>query len=225
MNAAAVIFDLDGTLLDTLEDIAVSANAALESLGFAPHPVARYRAFIGAGVEVLFERALPAHVGGDRALIDRAVAGFKAEYADRWHVSSRPYVGVAEMLEELCRRGTPIAVLTNKPHEFAVHCVDRLLGQWEFAMVLGLCDQVAAKPDPVGALGIARGLGVAPAATMFLGDSGVDMRTAAAAGMMAVGATWGFRPRQELEESGARWLIDRPGELLELREAGGSGRV
>ncbi len=216
MQTTAVIFDLDGTLLDTLEDIAEGANAALRSLGFDDHPVAAYRTFIGAGVDVLFERALPAAAAADRRLVDAAVERFRLAYADGWHVHSRPYAGVAELLDSLRRRDVALAVLTNKPHEFAGKCVAHLLPDWHFEVVLGLGAALPAKPDPHGALQIAAQLGLEPAAVRFVGDSGIDMETARAAGMKGVGVTWGFRPESELRRSGARWLIDQPAQLLDL---------
>jgi len=216
MHTAAVIFDLDGTLLDTLEDIAASANEVLESLGFARHPADDFKAFIGAGVDVLFERALPVDVAADRAMISEAADRFRVFYAEQWHVNSRPYDGVAALLDGLRQREVLCAVLTNKPHEFAGQCVSRLLPQWHFEIVLGLDESRAAKPDPGGALAIARTLGVAPQRTKFVGDSGIDMQTARAAGMAGVGAAWGFRPENELIENGANWLIRSPEQLLEL---------
>jgi len=216
MQTTAVIFDLDGTLLDTLEDIAVSANSVLRSLGFETHPTAAFRTFIGSGVDVLFERALPPAAAADRRIIDTAVERFRAAYADGWHVNSRPYAGVAALLDELCEREVALAVLTNKPHEFAGKCVAYLLGDWHFEIVLGLAAALPAKPDPQGALRIAAGLGMKPAAIIFVGDSGIDMETARAAGMSGVGVTWGFRPESELRRSGATWLIDRPEQLLAL---------
>jgi phosphoglycolate phosphatase len=216
MQMTAVIFDLDGTLLDTLEDIAVSANSVLRSLDYEGHSVAAFRSFIGSGVDVLFERALPAAAAADRRLIDLAVERFRVVYADGWHINSRPYAGIAALLDKLCERDVALAVLSNKPHEFAVQCVAHLLGDWHFEIVLGHDAALPAKPDPQGALRIAATLGIEPAAIRFVGDSGIDMETARAAGMQGVGVTWGFQPESELRRSGATWLIDRPEQLLEL---------
>ncbi len=216
MPAQAVIFDLDGTLLDTLADIAGAANAALALEGFAEHPPAAYRQFIGDGVGMLFRRALPADQDHDDARIERCVTQFHATYATGWNVATQPYPGIADLLDTLTARQLPLAVLSNKPDEFTQLCTRHYLDRWTWAVIVGQRDGVPRKPDPTSALTIARNLGLAPADIVYVGDSSVDMRTARAAGMTAVGVSWGFRSVEELQATGAHAIIDHAAELLPL---------
>lgn len=217
MGFAAVIFDLDGTLLDSLEDLAESMNQALESLGFAPHPVAAYKYFVGDGMEVLARRVLP-EVARDGDTLARIVAAMRQVYGRRWDLKTRPYAGVPELLAALRARGLRRGVLSNKPDDFTRLTVERLLAPHVFDLVQGVGSGTPSKPDPAGALAMAARLGVAPAACLYLGDTATDMQTACRAGMCAVGALWGFRTREELEESGARVVVERPAEVLALLE-------
>ncbi len=219
MAFKAVLFDLDGTLLDTLEDIADSANEALRTLGFPPHPVHAFKELIGGGVANLARRAVPAE-RGDPETLDRMAALFRQEYAGRWDKKTRPYPGVAELLDALGARGIPMAVLSNKPDQFTQLCVARLLSRWTFQAVLGERDGVPRKPDPTGAAEIARRLGFAPRQILYLGDTKIDMQTAVSAGMHPVGALWGFQSAAELTEHGARVLIDHPRQVLGILNGG-----
>lgn len=216
MQYKAVLFDLDGTLLDTLEDLADSVNRVLAARGFPAHPVDAYRYFVGNGAAMLVRRALPEMVQGDEAAMAACLAAFKEDYGQHWRVKTKPYPGVLELLEALTARGIKRAVLSNKPHENTRQCVDALLPQAGFGAVLGQQASLPQKPDPAGALEVAAWLGTSPAAFLYLGDSGVDMQTAVAAGMFPVGALWGFRPREELEANGAQVCIASPLEVLDL---------
>jgi len=221
MTLKAVIFDLDGTLLDTLDDLADAMNAVLELRDYPTHPVDDYRYFVGDGMVMLVRRALPVEWCGEKQ-VNECVEAFRDEYARRWDNKTRPYDGVADMLDELTGRGVPLAVLSNKPHDFTKLCVSKLLGRWRFAAVQGVTDEVPPKPDGRGAALVADTLGVAPPAVLYLGDTGTDMKTAVAAGMYAVGATWGFRGADELTHAGARVLVSHPREtppLLQVRPA------
>jgi phosphoglycolate phosphatase len=213
----AVIFDLDGTLLDTLDDIADSANSVLKQFGYPTHPVEDYRFFVGDGVEMLIRRVLPE---GERTddLVGRGVGRMREEYGRNWNVKTKPYAGVPSMLDALAARNVKLAVLSNKPDEFTRACVEGLLPAWRFDVVAGQGPDVPHKPDPGGALWVARKLGLPPERIVFLGDSGNDMRAAVSAGMYPAGALWGFRPREELEASGARALMDRPEDVVALIE-------
>lgn len=215
MNHEAVIFDLDGTLLDSLTDIANAANEVLTELSLPVHPVDAYRFMVGDGVVVLFERAVP-EAQREAALIDRCVEGFRTTYERHWNQCSRPYEGIAELLDALVSRRRKLAVLSNKPQEFTERCVREYFSKWPIAPVLGQRAEVPRKPDPAGALEIAAFFGVAPADCLYLGDSLVDMQTACRAGMLAVGALWGFRPRAELEAHGAEAVVAHPRDVLEL---------
>ncbi len=217
MILSAVIFDLDGTLLDSLEDLAESMNQALESLGFPSHPVPAYQYFVGEGMEVLARRVLP-EAARDPDTLARTVAAMRQVYGGRWDLKTRPYAGVPELLAALQARGLRQAVLSNKPDDFTRLTVERLLAPHTFDLVQGVGPGTPPKPDPAGALAVAARLGVEPASCLYLGDTATDMSTACRAGMCAVGALWGFRTREELEESGARAVVERPAEVLALLE-------
>lgn len=213
MGARAVLFDLDGTLVDTLDDIAEAMNHALAAHGLPGHPPDAYRELVGEGVDRLVERALPP----DRAeLHEEVTAELRDYYVDHMLDRSEPYPGIPPLLDALAERGVPMAVLSNKPEEATRWMVRSLLGGWPFAAVVGEVEGVPRKPDPRGALDIAASVGVPPPEWLYLGDTRTDMETARAAGMHPVGALWGFRDRDELLAHGARTLIERPAELLGL---------
>ncbi len=217
MDARAVIFDLDGTLLDSLEDLADSMNAVLLRSGLPTHPLDAYRYFVGEGIELLVQRAVP-----ETERVPGRLAGYveamRSEYDLRSAVKTRPYPGVPDLLDALEARRVPAAILSNKPHDATVEVVARLLGRWSFRAVLGARPSVPKKPDPAGALEIAAGLGLPPGEILYLGDTATDMRTARAASMTAVGALWGFRTADELREAGAAFLAADPADLLALLE-------
>lgn len=218
MRVQAVLFDLDGTLLDTLEDIANSANSALLRYGLPTHSVDAYRYFIGDGVTMLISRALPDE-SRDSDIIAKCVKGFRQDYSRNWNVKTRPYEGVPELLDALAAKHIKMAILSNKPDDFTKQCVSELLPNHNFEMILGQRDAIPIKPDPVGALQIADSLGITPSRFLYLGDSAIDMKTAVRAGMFPVGALWGFRPLEELQEHGAQAVIDHPMDLLGLLDA------
>ncbi|TAL32446.1 MAG: HAD family hydrolase [Spirochaetes bacterium] len=210
-----IIFDLDGTLLDTLRDIADSMNTALRALGYPSHPVDDYRLMIGTGVDDLARRSLPEGVS-DPAIIQKTISVMREEYGKRWADTTRPYEGAQPLLRALREAGVPMAVLSNKPQEFTEMCVRRFLDESSFSIVMGSSPDFPRKPDPAAALHIAKVMGIDAAALAFAGDSGTDMDTAAYAGMYAVGVLWGFRKRQELVDHGARYLAAHPGDILKL---------
>ena len=213
MKYKAVVFDMDGTQLHTLEDLADAKNPVLEARGLPVHPVDAYRFFVGSGARNLVLRTLPT----DRQdLAAECLQDFLKEYEANWKVKTRLYDGVAELLDALTARGIPMAVLTNKPQEFAELCMKAFLRAWDFALTLGQMPGVPVKPDPAGPRQVIRHLGVAPEEILYLGDTDVDMRTAVGAGMYPVGVTWGFRLAGELTAAGAATLIAHPLELLAL---------
>ena len=209
-----VVFDLDGTLLNTLEDIADAMNYALESLGQPPWELDAYRYMVGNGARILAERA----VRSRRDLAERALAAYQAEYETHSQVKTCPYEGIPELLRELNRREIPVFVLTNKPHADAQRIVHYYFPEISFAGIQGQVPELPVKPDPAGALAIAGSLNLPPERFFYLGDTSVDMDCARRAGMRSVGVLWGFRTRSELKGSGASALIDRPEELLKLLE-------
>lgn len=215
MNCRAVIFDLDGTLLDTLTDIADSANRVLAAHGMATHDRGSYRWFVGDGSAILMTRALPE----DRRtpeMIQDCLKGFIADYNRNWHRATRPYDGLTELLDRLRNLEIKMSVVTNKPHQFAGSMVDYYFAGYGLAPVLGQQDGVPKKPDPYQALAAAEHMHVEPSNCIFIGDSAVDMETARKAGMQPVGAGWGFRPDRELLEAGAVTVIHHPLDLLVL---------
>ena len=215
MRFEAVVFDLDGTLLDTLEDIADSANTLLARHHFPTHSVEDYRYFVGDGVPTLVTRILPPE-GRNDDIIKECVQEFRQEYGRNWKVKTKPYDGVAEMLDALSVRHLKMAVLSNKPDDFTRKCVVEFLPRWTFEIVLGLHSGIPPKPDPTGAHRVAEYLSIPPSQILYVGDSAIDMKTAIAAGMYPLGVLWGFRSREELEDNGARALIERPQEILAL---------
>jgi phosphoglycolate phosphatase len=214
MKFSAVVFDLDGTLLDTLQDIADAANSVLARFGLPIHSVDAYRQFVGQGVRTLFRRALPEERGSD-AFIESCAAGFREDYGRHWNVHTRPYPGIEELLTELARRGVRMAVLSNKPDAFTKRCIREYFPAARFELVLGQRDGVPQKPHPAGAREIVDHVGIPAERFVYLGDSGLDMQTARDAGMYPVGVSWGFRSIDQLSRAGARAIIRQPIELLE----------
>ncbi len=212
---AGIIFDLDGTLLDTIEDLADSMNKVLTDLGFPNHPLSAYKYFVGEGVEALIRRALPEDQLRPE-LLDHCLGALREEYSRRWENKTHPYPGIPELLDHLTGLGLKMAILSNKLDHFTQIMVAKLLPRWRFRPVFGARPSVPKKPDPAGALEIAQALQIAPEYFIYLGDTGIDMKTAGAAGMAAVGVLWGFRQADELRDQGARWLIEKPGDLLPL---------
>jgi phosphoglycolate phosphatase len=217
MPYKAVIFDLDGTLLDTLADIAASCNRVLDSRGFPIHQFEAYRFFVGDGSEMLVRRALPENERHDTA-VQSALRAFKKDYGKNWDIKTAPYADIPQLLDTLVQQGIMIAVCSNKPHAFSVLCVEKLLQRWRFHRIIGQSSLYPKKPAPDSALAIAAEMGVAPAEIMFVGDSGVDMQTAVSAGMMPVGAAWGFRPKEELLKNGCRFMANHPLDVLQILE-------
>jgi phosphoglycolate phosphatase len=215
MRYNAVIFDLDGTLLDTIADLANSTNSVLERHGFKIHSVEKYKTFVGNGLQNLLQKALPEDRRDDRT-IEKCLIDLHEEYARRWAENTRPYDGMPELLSSLQSKNISMAILSNKAHKFTKAIVETLLSDWRFTAVFGERAGIPRKPDPSAALEIAGMLEASPSDILYLGDSGTDMETANAAGMCPVGALWGFRSREELIQSGARHLIQKPSELLEL---------
>ncbi len=213
MRFQAVIFDLDGTLLNTLAEIADSMNAVLVRNGFPAHETGAYRYLTGDGVRALAERSLP-ESARDEAMIAACIEELRKEYADRWGKKTRPYPGIPELLSALARRGVRLNILSNKLDEFTKRAAEDFLSEVGFDFVIGAKPDLPSKPDPSGALLIAGRLEIHPARFLYLGDSGVDMMTAVGAGMFPVGALWGFRDEKELRENGAKATICSPAELL-----------
>lgn len=213
MRFQGVMFDLDGTLADTLADIAAAGNHAMSHVGRPTHPVAEYRFLAGQGLQRLIRDALgPEHA----ERFDAAHAAFKAYYAQHRYDQTRPFDGIAELLDELTRRGLKLSVMSNKPDEATVDMVRQVFGAWRFDEVRGHREGYPVKPDPKAPLEIAGELGIAPERWVYVGDTDVDMQTGVASGFFTVGVTWGFRSVDELNAAGAQAIIEHPLQLLDL---------
>lgn len=207
----AVIFDLDGTLVNSIDDLADSANAVLSEYGFPTYDVESYKYRVGNGIRKLMERALPQD---KQNLLDEALARFKQIYAVHNLDKTAPYPGIKELLLALKAKHIPIAICTNKHDEAAKQIVKILFGDIEFDRIIGDKPGLKRKPDPGKVLAIAAEWHIKPSEIAYLGDSGVDMQTAVNAGMLPVGVLWGFRKEDELLADGAKALLKTPQELL-----------
>ena len=210
----AVLFDLDGTLTDTLQDIADAMNRSLALHGLMQWPVDAYRYLVGDGAKKLAERAV-------RERQDLALSvqkEYQAYYQTHTRVATKPYDGVPEMLRALQLRGLKLAVFSNKPDADTKNVVAHFFPEVAWSVVRGQIEGVPVKPDPAGALAVAEAMGVSPGEVLYLGDTSTDMCCARNAGMFPVGALWGFRTAEELAGSGAARLLARPMDLLSLQE-------
>ena len=210
-----VIFDLDGTLLDTIDDLAASTNYALRRNGYPEHELAAYRYFVGNGVAKLIERALP-EAERSAQNVERLRRDFVEYYMEHSADLTKPYRGIRETVSELGRRGIVRAVASNKYQAATEKLVAHFFGEETFRVVLGQREGIAPKPDTTIVRDILSRTGFAPAETLYVGDSCVDMQTALNGGLRSVGVSWGFRPRAELEQNGATFIIDCPAQLLDL---------
>ena len=209
MNYSAVLFDLDGTLLDSLEGIALAMNAVLSEQGWETHPTAAYATMVGDGIEEMVERASSPNAADGEAF-NRLVVDYRRHYSRFWLRHSPPYPGIEELLTFLVKKGIALAVLSNKRDDFCKAMVAHFFPKIKFAEVRGMLFGVAQKPDPSAALAIAEKLAIAPENFLYLGDTDVDMQTAGAARMFAGGAAWGFRVSPNCK-------LPAPGKFLTIR--------
>ena len=207
-----IIFDLDGTLVDSLTDIAKAANEVLGKLGFPQHPQNNYRHFVGDGLQTLAARMVPE--GTSDAQINTVADRFRTVYKDCWADNSRPYPGVLKMLEILNQIPVNLAVLSNKPDDFTQLFVHKLFPEKTFGQVMGSRPGIPKKPDPTAAFAISEYFDSKYGDCLMVGDSGVDMKTGKNGSMTSLGVSWGFRSCQELIDSGADLVIDHPSELV-----------
>lgn len=201
MKNAGIIFDLDGTLVDSLPGIAEALNAALETEGFPRHSEQAVRGFVGDGLETTVWRACPTE-RRDGELVAQLVEQFRGFYQDSWRRGTRTYPGVRGLLVELGKSGAALAVLSNKSHAFTVEMVGEIFPEVTFAAVLGLRPGMTPKPDPSGALEIVKTLGMESRQCRFIGDSTIDIETAKNAGMSACAVTWGYHDEARLVDAG-----------------------
>jgi len=217
MNFTTVIFDLDGTLLDTLEDLAAAANQALVMHGFSPRPASDYRLLVGAGARNLMTRAAD-HASDEQ--IDSLLSAFSQAYDRNWADRTCPYDGILELLKKLRAEGCRLAVVSNKPDVFTRQIIRRYFADDLFDAVAGKMDGWPLKPDPALTLEICRQIGADLSSTALVGDSGSDMKTAVNAGLLPVGVLWGFRDSAELLAGGARHLASDPSDLYNILAGG-----
>lgn len=217
MSEFGFIFDMDGTLLDTVVDIAESSNYALKQKGYSGHKVDEYRYFVGNGVRKLIERALPEKARTEK-IIDECLALFNTHYNENCMNRTEPYPGITEVFEYIDEEGIKTSILSNKSHDFTEKIAEYYFNTGLFTGILGASDRFKRKPDPDSALYLAEKMQIEPAKIVYVGDTATDMKTAKAAGMIAVGAEYGFRGRDELLSNGAEYLVSSPEELIMLFE-------
>lgn len=208
------IFDLDGTLLNTIEALTFTTNLTLEHFGYPPVDETHVKQFVGDGYKVLIERALK-H-SGDEQLVhyEEGLRVYTEVFAKHCMYHVRPYEGIPELLEQLKAKGIRIAVLSNKPHERTVENIETIFGKGYFDIVAGEQLGIPKKPDPAGVRRILEQFGETPEHCLYFGDTNTDMKTGLGAGLITVGVTWGFRDRAELESFHPQYVIDRPEEVF-----------
>lgn len=209
-----VIFDLDGTLLNTLEDLSAASNHVCESHGWPTFSIDEYRHKVGNGMPKLVERFMPEALAGEKQLFDQAYQELCAYYSAHKEDHTAPYPGIPEMLDALRAAGVTLAVLTNKDHAAAAPLVEHYFGADRFACVQGRADAFPPKPAAPVTLHVMRQLNAKPESTLYVGDSDVDVQCGRNAGLRVAGAAWGFRGRAELEREGAEYIAEAPADLL-----------
>ncbi len=216
MTKKLCIFDLDGTLINSLYDLADAMNFALKKHGFPVHDREKYRFMVGCGISVLADRAMVVPEGTDSEIKAAVLADFNDYYNAHNTDFTVPYDGITELLDSLDEKGIAYCVLSNKPDKFTRSITEELFPGRKFAFIMGKRDDFPRKPDPASVNAIMQSAGVSPEECLYIGDSNIDMQTAANAGIESVGVSWGFRPVQELLGSGAAHIADKPSDIAEL---------
>jgi phosphoglycolate phosphatase len=211
----AAIFDLDGTLVNTLEDIADTMNSVLKQSDMPIHPTEKYKYLVGEGIFELTKKVLPPETWSEQNAAV-FVQKFRALYDQTWHDKSLPYPGIMDMLNRMCENGIKVGVLSNKPDSFVQKIITWFFPKVPFVGVSGERQNIPAKPDPRLALEIAEKMNLPIEQIAFIGDSGIDIQTGLNAGMVPIGVNWGFRPVEELISTGASFVVDTPAELMSL---------
>lgn len=208
-----VIFDLDGTLLNTIYDLGEACNYALRKMGFAQHPIPAYNYMVGNGVRKLIERAQP---DADCETVDKLLALFKEYYDKNCMVDTKPYKGIPELLSTLNERGVAVAVASNKYQAAATRIVRHFFPDIEFVTIQGQMEGRPTKPDPSIVFSVLADHPTPKSQVLYVGDSGVDMETARRACVESIGVTWGFRPATELRDANADHIVSSPSEILDF---------
>jgi len=214
LQKKAVIFDLDGTLIDSIQDIALCTNQVLEKLGHKTHPLDAYQNFVGDGALMLISNALQDNVS--EKTIEKALELFKNIYGDKIHKNTKPYIGIYEMLDSIKHIDLHLTILSNKPHPFTVEFINHFFKDYPFVEVHGQKEDVPKKPHPQGALNIAKSLNLDPKDIIFVGDTPTDIKTAKNAGMYSVGVSWGYRGVEELQQAQADIIAKDPQHLAQI---------
>lgn len=212
-NFNAIIFDLDGTLVDSINDLANAMNHVLRTMNLPTHDTQQYKFFVGNGIRKLVERALP-DTERTSANIELCYQKMICYYREHCFDCTTPYEGISELLDFLRHEQFRICILSNKADELAKKIAEKLFPKGTFDIVRGALPTVPRKPDPTAAIDITKQLGIAPNNMLYIGDTNIDIATAKGASMFAVGCTWGFRSRAELEAAHADLIIDHPQELI-----------
>ena len=205
MKKKLIIFDLDGTLIDSIQDIAISTNQVLEELGFETHPLDAYTNFVGDGAMILLKNALKPDVSEE--ILQKALKLFKKFYGDKIHKNTQPYDGIYEMLDTISNKDLQLAILSNKPHMFTVEFIEYFFKEYPFIEVHGQKEEVPKKPNPQGIFNIAQNLNIQLTDTIFVGDTPTDMKTAKNAKVTSIAVSWGYRGVEELQKSNPDFLV------------------
>jgi len=214
MNNKAIIFDLDGTLIDSLEDIAVCMNQVLKELKLPIHKIEDYRYFVGGGISVLVDNALDKKISQETK--EKVTNKFKIVYDQKLHEKTKPYDGIYDLLDELQKLDFKIGILSNKPHEFTIQYAKNLFSKYNMKEIHGQKAHIEKKPNPIAAIQIAKSFEVPCEEIYFIGDTMVDMQTAVNAKMIGIGVLWGFRDEKELMENGATFVVKHPLDILDI---------
>lgn len=210
----AVIFDLDGTLIDSLEDIALSMNQVLKELGLEAHKICEYKNFVGDGALILVKNSLQHHCTPE--IIDKALKRFIEVYETSVHDNTKAYPGIYELLEDLEKENYKMGILSNKPHKFTLEYANRLFPKNSFLEIHGQKNNIPKKPHPRAAIEISKAFDIPCEKTIFIGDTATDIKTAKAANMISIGVLWGFRTKEELELAKADYIVKEPKEIIEI---------
>lgn len=209
-----VIFDLDGTLIDTISDIGLSTNLALKELGYPEHDLDKYKIMVGNGFRVLCKRALPD--GVSESVVDKAYDLFVKNYDKHYMDRSHPYDGIPKLLKELNDKGIMIGINSNKRDDYTHALIEHLFGDLSFTKIVGQLEGISPKPAPDGALMIIEEMNLTKDEVIFVGDTKVDIATGKNAGLKTIGCLWGFRDRAEFLEAGADYIVKEADEILNI---------